>query len=129
MSTEDDTAEEKTAGPVTRDELRSRLLKTRKPNSKLIEFFGEKVEIRQPTLGQILALRESIGGDMQSAVLRTLIEQTYIPGTNTLIFESSDIDQLKELPFGPDMVKISNAIGELAEVNFPIGEMSLKEPQ
>ena len=39
---------------LTRDELRAKLLSSKKFKSEIIQIFGEDVEVRQPNMGQIL---------------------------------------------------------------------------
>jgi hypothetical protein len=101
---------------TTRDELRAKLLASRAPTSKAVTFFGEKIEIRQPTLGAILAAREQ--DDRESAIINTLIMYAYVPGTDELVFEDADIDALKGMPFGGDFVAVSKALEDLTTINF-----------
>ncbi len=101
----------------TRDDIRAAILgREHKPKSKVIEFFGQQVELRQGTLGDILEARES--EDRQGAVIRVLTERAFIPNTDIRIFETADADVLKKLPFGPDFIRVSNALDELTDVNF-----------
>jgi hypothetical protein len=101
----------------SRDSIRAAILGTEhKPKTKVIEFFGQQVELRQGTLGDILEARES--EDRQGAVIRVLTERAFIPNTDVRIFEESDAEVLKKLPFGPDFIRVSNALEELTDVNF-----------
>lgn len=114
MTTDNDTVP---ANQPTRDEIRAAILGTEhKPKFKIVSFFGQQIELRQGTLGDILEARDN--DDRQGAVIRVLTERAFIPGTETRVFEDTDADQLKRLPFGPDFIRVSNALEELSDVNF-----------
>jgi hypothetical protein len=100
----------------SRAELRATILKTRKPNSKVITFFEGQIELRQPILGDIIAAQES--EDRESAIIDILVKYAYVPGTDEKVFEDSDADVLKTQPFGKDFLALSKAFEELSEVNF-----------
>jgi len=102
--------------PPTRDEIRARILKAKEVKRKVIDFFGDQIEIRQPRLSDIIAAREE--ENRQNAVVDTLINNAYVPNTDIKLFEDTDADELKALPFGADLIRVSNVIEELSEVNF-----------
>lgn len=102
--------------PSIKDQLRSKILATKTPKSKIIDFMGEKIEIRQPTLKDIVEAQESGAG--KNAIITALVSYAYIPGTNEKLFETEDTESLMELPFGKDFMNVSKAIEELSEVNF-----------
>jgi hypothetical protein len=113
------TTDETVEAMPTRDSIRAAILGTEhKPKSKVVDFFGQKIELRQGTLGDILEARES--EDRQGAVIRVLTERAFIPGTDTQVFEETDAEVLKKLPFGPDFIRVSNALEELTDVNFQV---------
>lgn len=94
----------------TRDEIRAQILGS-KAQSKVIEFFGAKIELRQPTLGVILEHRKA--SDDLDALQMMLISYAYVPDTTELVFDEADVDALMELPFGKDMNTLTTAVGEL----------------
>lgn len=101
----------------TRDTLRSKILGTsHKMKSRLIMFFGAQIEIRQPSLGAILDAQEK--EDRQAAVIDYLLERTYVPGTDEKVFDDTDVETLRDLPFGEDFIRVTEAIQELSDVNF-----------
>ncbi len=110
-----------------RDSIRSKILSSKKLNSKIINFFGAEVEIRQPDLGKVIEMREVQGNE--SVLINSLIEQVFVPGTNEKVFEDADIETLKTLPFGADFVNLSKALEELSEINFQLPNSGSPEDQ
>jgi hypothetical protein len=107
---------ERNVAPPTRDDLRSRIFSAHSIRKLEVQFFGATVELRQPTLNDIISAQTS--EERQSAVIDTLVRYAYVPGTEQRIFEDTDVESLKALPFGADFIRISNALEELTEVNF-----------
>jgi hypothetical protein len=101
-----------------RDRIRAELLKSRPVKSKVIEFFGQQIEIKQLTLGAVINARTELE-DQQGALISILLKYAYVPGTEELLFEDTDADSLKALPFGGDFVSLTNAITELTNLTFP----------
>src|SRR6516165_9567080 len=101
-----------------RDRIRAELLKTRPVKSKVIEFFGQQIEIKQLTLGAVIDAR-TMFDDQQGALINILLRYAYVPGTEELLFEDTDGDSLRALPFGGDFVSLTNAITELTNLTFP----------
>lgn len=101
-----------------RDALRAKIFdgKNTVPKRKLIKFFGEEIELRQPTLSNILAAQRD--EDRESAVIGALIDHAYVVGTDEHIFSVEDQDQLLAMPFGDDFVNVSKALEEMSTVNF-----------
>lgn len=112
--------DEAVASPTqpNRDSMRAAIFasQNKKLKSKVISFFGQDVEIRQPKLGSILDAREE--EDRQAAVINTLVEYTYVPGTDIKLFDDADADAFKEMPFGKDFLAVNKTLEELTEVNF-----------
>lgn len=108
-----------TPTPVfNRNSIRSKVLgESHKPRSKVIEFFGADVEIRQPTLGTIIDSQAS--EDPKRGIIEILLTRTFVPNTDELVFEASDEEVLRSLPFGADLIRVSEALTELSGVNFP----------
>lgn len=99
-----------------RNQLRAKLLQTRVPKKKLITFFGEQIELRQPSLGDILDVRDE--EDRSKAMIRTLVQYAYVPGTDERVFEDGDEDSLRAQPWGADFNVLAEAIKDLTNVNF-----------
>ncbi len=105
---------------LSRGELRLALLKSRKPKSQIIELFGEEVEIRQPTLGQILDIREE--DSLKARAVSIIIERVFVPGTDENVFEEGDREALLNMPFGDEIAQINNVINELSGINMDDAE-------
>lgn len=101
---------------TVRDELRAKIFAETKLNIIPVEFFGATIELRQPQLQDILAAQKT--EDREAAVIETLIEYAFIPGTDERVFETGDAAGLKAKPFGADFLRISKALEDLTEVNF-----------
>ncbi len=97
--------------------LRERIFESAKPKSKVIEFFGQKVELRQPSTKRVLELRRLDVDNPGQAAAEMVINYVYIPGTKDLVFESTDIDLILGMPFGEDMSRMNQAIAELTNIN------------
>jgi len=107
-----------TPAPKSRDEIRAQVFSSaHKVKSEQILFFGSIIEIRQPTLGGIIDARSKADGNV--AIVDTLVERAYVPGTDTKVFEETDADGLKAMPFGADFIRVTEALTRLTEVNFP----------
>lgn len=100
----------------TRDTIRGKIFASKEFDKRIVDFFGEKIELRQPSLGLVLQVQDE--EDRKSAVIDTLVKYAYVPGTDEKVFESGDEDSLLALPFGPDFIRVSNALEELTKVNF-----------
>ncbi len=100
----------------TRDTIRGKIFASKEFSKRTVEFFGEKIELRQPSLGLILQVQDE--EDRKSAVIDTLIKYAYVPETDEKVFEDGDEASLLALPFGPDFIRVSNALEELTQVNF-----------
>lgn len=104
---------------MTRDALRASLMKAenKKAKSKIIDLFGEQVEIRQPTLAQITKLGKASADDKVPAIARIMIEYLYVPGTDEKVFDAADGEYLAGLPTGQWLNALNMAIEELSGVD------------
>ena|SRR5436190_16723199 len=108
----------------TRDSIRASILASHKPSSKVITFFGEEIEIRQPSLEDIIkAADPGIEGNQQVVVVRTLTKYAFVPGTNERLFDDADAEQLLTMPFGGDFVRVQRAFEELTGTDFKAGRV------
>lgn len=110
-----------------RDAIRGKIFATKEVTKVPVEFFGQNIELRQPLLQDILQAQN--GEDRESAVIETLINYAYIPGTEEKVFESGDVAGLKKLPFGADFIRVSQALETLTEVNFLAKKDTSKDDQ
>lgn len=111
-----------------RDTLRSAVL-GKKPTfrSEIVEYEGEKFEIRQPTNKARRdlfkkATDESGKIDMMDFVMWAVIYNTYEPGTDTTVFEESDYDVLANLPAGGVVDKLGEVASKLLNVEDDTGK-------
>jgi len=117
-----------------RDILRAKTVGAKKQfKSEIIEWNGEKFEIREPSVRQRAKILQASGAqsldpnDIDLAKFQTLavIYCTYIPGTNERVFEEGDLEALMEMPSGTfvdDFAQIAfkylNVQPEVAAKNF-----------
>jgi len=106
-----------------RDDIRASIFGA-KPETRTIEFFGHEIELRQPTLGATMEMRRSTDED---ATANMLINYAYVPGTNDHVFEAADEENIKNIPFGADMQRLSQAVNELVGVTPADMEKMLKD--
>lgn len=91
-----------------RNDLRGKILgqKSRKIIIELDD--GQKVEVRQMTVGQMID--SAADPDTKKRMARYLVECCFVPGTEDKIFEPSDFDVLMGLPAGGYYQKLIDAI-------------------
>lgn len=92
-----------------RDRIRSAVFNA-KPKTDEMIFFGQKVELRQPSLGAIMGVRER---SQEEQTYQMLLNYTYVPGTGELVFEPGDVEALKEIPFGEDMQEFTKRVQKI----------------
>lgn len=95
-----------------RDRIRGKVFSSA-PNFDTVEFNGSKIEIRQPTLGEIFQIQQAAGEDLLYNTITMLIKYCFVPGTNENVFEEADREQLAHLPFNVDLQKLSKALNAL----------------
>lgn len=109
----------------TRDKVRASIFKeeNKKPASAIITLFGEKVEIRQPTLAIINRIGRTTSTDTKiPGIVRVLIEYCYVPGTDDKVFESADAEQLASMPTGQWLHDFNTAVEKLTGVDVGAAE-------
>ncbi len=109
-------------GDVSRDTVRAAILNAKNSHRKSIDidFFGQSIESRQPTLGQLTKMTED---DKTTTIITLLLEYCYIPGSkNDKVFEPSDKDELMQLPTGEWLGHFNKAIEDLTGVNVEVAE-------
>lgn len=122
--TNSNTTDTNTNSP-TRKDIRNALLgKGPKPDTRVIELFGFEIELRQPSLGDIMRARET--EDPAARAADMIIKYAYVPGTNERVFDDADRDQILKWPFGKDLARLNTAIVELTGVDIEEAEKDLK---
>ena len=102
--------------PSKRDDIRAAIFSGRNAKTLPVTAFGVELEVRQPSMGDILDLQEL--PDTKSRVVTSLINYCYVPGTKEPVFDSADRDSILALPFDENFEKINEAIAELTGVNL-----------
>lgn len=90
-----------------------------KPKTAEVTFKGVKLELRQPTVTKFLASNTAKEGekpDMARTTIKMVIENAYLPGTNDLVFEDSDLDALAEMPMSGEFFTLINKMNELLDI-------------
>lgn len=94
----------------SRQRIREAILNS-KPEQEIVEAFGERIEIRYPTLEGLLQYRDAQNDDRLMA--RAIVNNCYDPVSGERIFEEADIDMLMGLTFSADMRKLNAAINRV----------------
>ena len=81
---------------------------------KLVKFNGHDIEIKQPSIGQMLAMEQDAD---KFGFVEILIEHAYVPGTNEKVFEPINREELMSLPFTVDCRKVVAVLEELVNLS------------
>ncbi len=110
---------------ATRDEIRGSIFNNvqQRREGREIDFFGQKIELRAPSLGAIINREGVINA------VTILIENSYIPGTDEKVFEEADRDALMKLPFNADLMSVARALEELTGIDVKAEEGNLEAIQ
>lgn len=98
-----------------RESIRTAIF-TAKPKSKIVDAFGIKMEIRQPSLKVILESQNVSAEERNTTIALMLVKYAFVPGTTERIFDDVDVDSILGLPFGEDMQAIQDAMNELVGI-------------
>ncbi len=102
----------------SRDELRSKIFSHTERRSQLVTVFGAEIEVRQPTIGVIMEVREK--GDAIDNMVHMLVNYCFVPGTDVNVFEPGDKDALLAKPWGPDFSDLNKAVADLTGVSLAV---------
>lgn len=102
--------------PNKRDKLRTAILSGRHAKKLIVEAFGIELEIRQPSLGELLDLQDI--PDTKGRIIASLINYCYIPGTKEKVFDTTDTDTLLGLPYDENYITLQDAITKLTGVDM-----------
>ncbi len=113
--------------PASRDNIRSKIFSgaNKHRKSKVIDFMGEDVEVRQPTVKQVQDLAKEARKEDSDAVLLSIMEYCYVPGTDEKVFDAADKDELLGLPVGDWLNNLNKAIEEMTGVDVSMAEKNL----
>ncbi len=107
----------KKANNLDRSALRDQIFGSAKAKTLIIEFFGAQVELRQPTTKRVLDLRRLSMDEPGRAAAEMIVNYTFVPGTEEQVFETADVDNIMNMPFGADMSRMQKAITELTDID------------
>ncbi len=107
-----------------RDEIRSALLSTHQPRSEKVTLFGQEIELRQPTLQDVMKAQDT--SDPAERAADMIIQYAYVPGTDERIFDEGDRQTILRWPFGPEFTELQQAITRLTNVNLDEHEHELR---
>lgn len=91
---------------------------------EVIDFFGSKIEVRQPTLSEAIDMSMK-QDEMGSATLFVLTHFCYVPGTDQRVFSDADNDSLKGLPAGKWVQDLGNAFSRVQGTSVETTEKNL----
>jgi hypothetical protein len=89
----------------------------RRFRSKIITFFEAEIEIRQPSLEKMLQITQGESMDAGNRGTFILLNYAYVPGTDTPVFDESDIEMLKSQPFDDNFTKVVEAFQSITKLN------------
>lgn len=118
-----DPAAEATMSP--RDQIRQKIFSS-KPESRLLQFYGTEVELRQPKLRDIFAMRQK---DQSTASYQMLIDYLFVPSTDENVFTQEDLPSLGNLSFNDDMQEFLKAVTEMFGGDPEALELSIKSAE
>lgn len=108
--------------PRNARDMKSRMFSAQNKQRKFkrVMFFGEEVEIKQSSLGQVVAMANMKDDDDndQGVAIYVLLNYAYVPGTEERVFDESDVEQLKSMPFGEDFNNITDAWREITGIKI-----------
>lgn len=84
----------------------------RKVRSEVVNFYGQKIEIRQAKVRDTLELRDVTEGRIY--LVEYLINYAYVPGTDERVFEEAHREQLETMPTSSDWNTVAALIAKLS---------------
>lgn len=104
-----------------RDDIRAAFfgIKTR---SLTVNVAGVDIEVRQPSVKDVMSGATKQGTDNSNIIVKVLIDQCFIPGTDEKVFEETDMDALMATPFGKDWQLLNDAINKLSDLSTVMAE-------
>ena len=110
------------SGAQSRDSiLRNIFARSANLKRKRITFMGQEIDIKQPTIKQIMSFTDESIKD-HDKLIDALIEYAYVPGTDERLFDETHREMLQSLPFNDDFTSVSEAIAELTTSDVEVAE-------
>ncbi len=81
-----------------RNKLRAQIFKSSNKEIETIEMNGFKIEVHQPTIGEIADLNQDDDTPRSETISDTIIKYCYVPGSNEKVFSAEDRDGILNLP-------------------------------
>ena len=111
---------------LTRDEMRAKIFGAAPKSEPVEDFFGTDIELRQPTLQVALSQR---GASEEDRLYFMLTDYAFVPGTQQKLFDIEDVEQIKQLPFGPEFTRLMDAVNKLLGVKPEEMEKAIGEAE
>ena len=109
-----------------RDKLRGKIFSSSKKQTEIIDMMEEKVELHQPTIGEIADLeQESKDANRREIITKSLIQYCFVPGTNERVFTDEDKDLITNLP-ATVLSEFNKAFAKLTNVDLGEVEKNLE---
>lgn len=99
---------------MSRDAIRAALF-NQKPRTIEVTAAGVKLEMRQPSINEMLSLLDI--EDKKAQIVFFLIQYCYVPGTNEKVFEPSDQESLLAMPSNATWARLQAAFSELTDLD------------
>lgn len=103
-----------------RNEIRNAFFANKIGTEEVMLKSGLKVEVRQPTVEEQLALAGEPDSSRRMLVLFT--KHVFVPGTGELVFEEADFDTIKQQPAGGDYTKIMTALTSVMDLEAAVAQ-------
>jgi hypothetical protein len=104
-----------------REVLRDTILSA-KPKSVIVEVFGQRIELRQPSIKEIIEFQSAAEGRTVISATEMIVQYAFMPGTNQRVFEPGDAEALAEIPFSKDVQRLQQALGGLTDLDMEVKE-------
>lgn len=113
-----------TTMPLDPRTLKSRIFSAERKRfrSEIVTFFGEQIEIRQPSLGRMLSSADDMGEDASQRGTFVLLNYAFMPGTEIPVFDASDSEQILSLPYGEDFSNLMAAFQRVTGISVDAAE-------
>ena len=108
--------------PASLEEMRAKIFsrENKRPRSEVVGFFTVEIEIRQGTLGDVLDSVDEEGE--HEGIIQVLLDNAYVPGTNTKVFGIEHREELRSMPMGKDFAAVGAAYRRLSQIDVNAAE-------
>lgn len=100
--------------PESKSDIRGKLLSARSRETRIVKFNGVEIELKQQSLQKILGVANNDKLTPLDRSILSFIDHAYYVGTDERIFDATDVDVIKSLPFGRDWMDVQKAINDLS---------------